>query len=40
MTNRKSQATMQQMGGKGNIKRAPKSMGGSGNSGGKGRKGR
>lgn len=29
MTNRKSQATMQQMGGKGNLKPAPGKMGGS-----------
>ena len=30
MTNRKSQATMQQMGGKGNLKPAPGKMGGQG----------
>lgn len=40
MTNRKSQATMQQQGGKGNLKPAPGKMGGQGNSGSKGRKGR
>lgn len=33
----KKQATLQQQGGKGNLKRAPEKMGGNGNSGGKGR---
>lgn len=38
MKRTQKQATLQQMGGKGNIKRCPEKMGGQGNSGGKGRK--
>jgi hypothetical protein len=40
MSKVQKQATLQQQGGKGNLKRAPQKMGGNGNSGGKGRKSR